>query len=211
MKLLHRLSISVPALCTAVLSVSSCGTMPGIHTMETVAYPAGLRETRQLVTGIAKFSGDEHWRFVKIEGLGTDKLGRMTWLPAAPDPARLDVSVPWSFELLVQGGGIRERLGWSEYQEIAKVIIQGETVFDASVCEVHRLQMERVIETKDDFAGRLMPRPFAKARRTEFPHSGTDFPACTFWENSTLTWRCPKCSAAARRWCRENASDAPLL
>lgn len=179
--------------------------------METVVYPAELRETRQRITGIAKFSGDEDCRFVKIEGLRTNKLGRMTWLPAAPNPATLDVSVPWTFELLFQTGGIRERLGWSEYPEIAKVIIQGETVFDASVCEVHGIQMERVIEKKDDFAGRRMPRSFAKARRTEFPHSGTDFPVCTFWENSTLTWRCPKCSSAARRWFRENASVAPFL
>jgi hypothetical protein len=123
----------------------------------------------------------------------------------------LDASVPWCFELLVQGGGIGERLGWSEYPKIAKVTIQGKTVFDASVCEVHQLRMERVIEMKDDYGGRRMPRSFNQARRTQFPHSGTDFPVCTFWENSTLTWRCYKCSAAARRWCRQNASDAPLL
>lgn len=178
--------------------------------METVAYPAGLRETRQRVTGIAKFSGDEDWRFVKIEGLGTDKLERMTWLPAAPDPATLDVSVPWSFELLFQGGGIRERLGWSEYPEIAKVTIQGKTVFDASVCEVHQLEMERVIETKDDFGEWLMPQTFDEARRTVFPHSGTHFPSCTFWENSTLTWRCSKCSAAGRSWCRKNKTNVPF-
>lgn len=194
----------------AAICVSSCGLMPGSRSMETVVYPAGIRETRQQITGKTELRISGESVRVSIQGLGTGDFKGIYWPKSAPNPTTLDSSVPWRFELLEQSGGIRERLQWSEYPEILRVTIQGKTVFDASVCEVHQLPMVRVIETADEFAGRRMPQSFQQAR-TQFPHSGTDFPVCTFLANSTLTWRCTECAASVRMWCHKHALNAPLL
>lgn len=179
--------------------------------METIEYPSGIQETRLEVTGNVVFKKRLDQGYDIIHGYKDDPYNINWWLSLASDPAKLDVPILWKLELLEQRGGVRDRLGWGKLTEVLRFSLQGKTVFDASLCEVHHLPMERVVETKDEFGGRRMPDSFGHAKLTQFPNSGTDFPVCTFWENSNITWRCSKCLSSSKKWCRKYAADAPWL
>ncbi len=199
-----QLGLLMVLLCGAV-ALTSCGWMNRVHSKETVSFADDLRETRQEIIGRATvkgYPGDSPE--VEIQGDKKDR-SRIAWPAPAPDPATLDYSVPWRFELLE----------YTNYRisltDILRVRVCGQVVFDASVCEVHHCPMTRVVEGVDEFAGRSTPDSFGETCRSRFPHTGTGFPVCQFYNNFWVTWRCSKCVDAGKIWCRKHLARAPFF
>ncbi len=199
-----RIGLLIVLLCGAVPQ-TSCGWMSRVHNKETVSFADDLRETRQEITGratIKDFPSDHP--VVEIHG---DKQARngIFWPAFAPNPATLDASVPWHFELLEY---TNRRISLTD---ILRVRLRRQVVFDASVCEVHHDPMTRVVEVTDKYAGRKSPDFFAETRSTRFPHTGTGFPVCQFYDNFWVTWRCSKCVDEGKVWCCRHLARAPFL
>ena len=88
---------------------------------------------------------------------------------------------------------------------------QADAVKSYTRCEIHGCEMEHVVLTRDEYAGRMMPESFYAARGGIFPHSGTEFPVCTFYPNRDMTWRCSECARAGKIWCRKHLRNQPFL
>ncbi len=190
-----------PIVAAAISCLTSCSLIDGSKVLETVDYPAGIHEERIEIVGKPNFRQSADCCELLIDGQGPKHVGYLLWPKRAPDPKGLDISRPWQFELLRQDGG-----KWRDFEgsEILKASSRGQIVFDASICEVHHLKMNRVVEVCDEYADRTKPDRFYKSRSRQFPHSGTAFPACTFYPDRELTWQCAECAKASKRWCHRH-------
>ena len=77
-------------------------------------------------------------------------------------------------------------------------------------CGVHGDKMEHVVLDCDEYADRKRPDGFHSARGEIFPHSGTEFPLCTFYPNR-MTWRCPECARQCKAWGEKHLRHQPFL
>lgn len=77
-------------------------------------------------------------------------------------------------------------------------------------CEIHGDKMKHVVMDLDKYGDRKRPDGFYSARGGMFPHSGTEFPVCTFYPNR-MTWRCPECARQCKAWGEKHLRDQPLL
>lgn len=215
MRLMHYLSPSHTRLGAAVIrllaigclaGLASCGWPNRVHNKETVYFEGGLRESRQVITGKAIFHGGISANLTDVEIEGDKKTrGRIQWPATAPNSKSLDSSAPWHFELLEYTN--RE----CSQTVVMKIRVRKELVFDASICEVHHLPMTRAAEVLDEFAGRRTPPEFVDSQSRKFPHTGTAFPACNFYDHFWVTWRCPQCVKEGKVWCQKHLSNAPYL
>ena len=190
---------------------SSCVSSPSIRKVNTIVYPTGIQESTLEVSGVVVFKKRIDGSRELIHKYKNDPYNLNWWLSMAPDSCKIDTPLRWRLCLLEQKGGIRERIGLGKQTDVLSFSIQGGTVFDASLCDIHGLRMERVVETSDEFAGRRMPDSFYHVRASKFPNTGTVFPVCTYWQNSKVTWRCYKCFEISKSWCHKYASDVPWL
>lgn len=166
--------------------------------METLDYTVENCETRVQITGKPTFKRLSDFWDLSIEGLDPVRYRYLSWPAVAPDPASLDTSKQWTFEILRQ----ESRAYDFTRAELLKVSVDDRLIFDSSLCEAHQRKMSRVVDVCDEYAGRSTPRgfDFQRIRRSQFPNSGTSFPACTFYPGRELTWQCPECKVAAKRW-----------
>lgn len=186
---------------------TSCGFIDVSKVLETVDYPAGIHEDRVEIVGKPAFRQSSDYCDLAIDGLDTQRFRHLSWPTRAPDPKVLDASSPWRFELLRQDGGKWDYVG----AEVLTARSQGRLVFDASLCEVHHLKMSRVVEVCEDYSEHTKPDGFYEVRSKQFPHSGTAFPACTYYPDRELTWQCAECARASKRWCQRHLRGRPLM
>jgi hypothetical protein len=205
----HPVSSRLWTSIVAALAVclTSCGFNSGSKLIERADYPSGIHEDRVEVVGKPVFRQSGDFCDLTIDGLDTARFRYLSWPQRAPNPKELNVTIPWRFELLRQDGGKWDWVG----QEVLTASAQGHVIFDASLCEVHHLKMNRVIEVCEVYSDRTKPDGFFEVRAKRFPHSGTAFPACTFYPDRELTWQCPECAKASKRWCQQNLKGRPLM
>jgi hypothetical protein len=202
----------IPRLCRSIVAglatcFTSCSLTDGTKLIERVDYPAGIHEDRVEVIGRPAFHQSRDYCDLSIDGLDTDRYRYLSWPQRAPNPKGLSLASPWRFELLRQHGGKWDYVS----QEVLTASYEGKMVFDASLCEVHNLKMQRVVEVCEDYSDRTKPIGFYEVRSKQFPHSGTAFPACTFYSDRELTWQCAECAKTSKRWCYKHLRGRPLM
>lgn len=191
----------------ACLLLSSCGIFHHERVMETVDYPEKIREQRIEVKGRPLFTDLQDKSSFTIDGFDANRYGAVSWPENAPPPAELDTSRQLRFEILRHESGTWNYTNTS----MAKISDGDRVIFDSSVCEVHRKPMTRVVETCNEYADHTQPSSFTRARKERFPNSGTAFPACTYYGNRYVVWRCPTCAKNVSDWGRKHLKHQPLM
>ncbi len=79
-----------------------------------------------------------------------------------------------------------------------RVISNGKTVYDATLCGRHHVHMARKTEDGCD-GGEYPDSYFKQTRKTLWPNDGKSYLLCGSGIRWTV-WRCPTCYEAAERW-----------
>ena len=112
----------------------------------------------------------------------------VTWPDDAPRIGEADMEI---LEEKWLGGG----------RQVARVFASGKTVYDATICEKHRVPMTR--EVVGSFNVGSNPDRYLAASKKEFPHDGMGYYLNGYGCGSGLPqrgWRCPACYVTAERW-----------
>ncbi len=83
------------------------------------------------------------------------------------------------------------------FNDVLNISHRGVVIYDASICLVHNLPMERLIE--HGMSSCDAPSGFFPAQQKTFPNDGNAYLAC----GSGLrhpTWKCPACARAFNEW-----------
>jgi len=119
---------------------------------------------------------------------------KISWPDGAPSIEQADVEV---MEEKWLGGG----------RIVARVTLHGKIVYDASICEKHRVPMVRRNKLYAD--GREYPVKVGTASHKQFPNAGIGY---LYGCGSGLTptvWRCPVCYEGFNRWSKRLGIPPP--
>ncbi len=146
------------------------------------------------------FGDDDAYYTLDIAPDGEDRS--VYWPENAPNPDSLAKNRSYTVELLEEE--YRLPIGdsgtsyWSP--ELFRFSDGGRLLYDASVCRVHGIKMERVV-VPISYGFPVFDREFAKAREADFPNTGMVLGGCCVNSErpSTRAWVCPTCVAREKR------------
>lgn len=179
--------------------MASCSTYKNSHPrfIDEKQYESGFVEGRRFVTGrveVLPIPGKKPvaliWRRFGSR-LDADLPNESSAIPS------LDVGAEYRVELLTRVYRDPDYV----INDILRLTRKGIVVYDASVCRVHDVPMERVAE--HGMSSCDAPKGFLVAREREFPNDGNAYHAC----GSGLrhpTWECPTCEGAFHAWHHKN-------
>lgn len=81
--------------------------------------------------------------------------------------------------------------------EILRVLKNGHTIIEASICQVHKVPMKRQIESSS--SADAYPESFFPQQKKEFPNDGNVYLGCGSGSRA-LTWKCPECGRRHDGW-----------
>ncbi|MES2439153.1 MAG: hypothetical protein V4584_08795 [Verrucomicrobiota bacterium] len=113
--------------------------------------------------------------------------------------SEIDPSQEYHIELLTQN---HADLGHFDY-DILRMSKNDRIVIDASICQVHNLQMKRQIE--ETRSADAYPESFFPKQKKEFPNDGHFYSGCS--SGSEPTWKCPGCSRGYDTWTKGHGSN----
>jgi|GEM_PF-3106431 len=142
----------------------------------------------------------------------TVKIGKRSavWPTEAFPPTRLKRDKIYKLDLIEEE--YRSNIGkidgeqWVYWApELVNVYDGSKLLYDATVCEVHRTQMDRKA-VRITYGLYWPPKSYQEARDKDFPHTGLALGGCCVDSERTYThsWVCSDCVANKERWSKEN-------
>ena len=190
------LSVVLGAFFSSLTSCSVMSKTDSPHLRSKVSYPE-----ISMVEGIRKVNGRVEVRhspntittILISERFGGQELANF---PSKCSIGRFPTLIPserYGIELLtsIHRDSIRV------YNDVKLITHKGTVIYDASVCSVHNLPMERLIE--HGMSSCFAPKEFFPAQQKEFPNDGNEYLFCSSGLRGT-TWKCPACAKSFIAW-----------
>ncbi|HEY1122586.1 MAG TPA: hypothetical protein VGE67_13330 [Haloferula sp.] len=140
--------------------------------------------------------GDATLKIIGAKGVET----RMTWPAREKAPIWIEPGKTYQVELLTTVFS----KGTAVYDNVLRISDEGHTYLDFSLCQVHRVPMQRQIE--DAKSGCDYPDSFDATRKRQFPNDGNVYLLCGSGISHPL-WKCPECEEAYHRWAKRHGID----
>ncbi len=198
-----RLSPLILSALPALL-LFSCADLPQPRRHDRVNHGKDYSESRHEVTGKISFRKvDGYGLTATLQPDGRENAVAVIWPDTSARPAAIDLSKTYEFGFLEKrtrrpGGGDDQ-----VEKELVRIMDGSKTLYDASVCAVHRLPMEREEEqtvSMDPYVGH--PSYFRKdgdRRPRRWPNDGKAYLPCDAGVRH-LRWRCPECQRLSEAW-----------
>jgi hypothetical protein len=168
------------------------------------------RERHVTINTKINFKRDSEGDYKAYYTLDVDRGGEehsVYWPANAPQPHSIAKNRSYTVELLEVEHRTPINGDKSTYwaQEMFRLSNGERLLYDASVCPVHRVAMERKL-VPISYGIPMSSRENLRAQENQFPYSGVAFRGCSViqGEPSTRDWVCPACVAHKKQWEQQN-------
>jgi len=190
----------------AFLALESCSSSSELPKLTDQVSLQGLEdrsavEGRRVISARLQLEGEPRKGDATLKVIGTERAEtRMAWPAGEKAPTWIEPGKIYQVELLTTVFS----KGTAVYDNVLRISDERHTYLDFSLCQVHRVPMQRKIE--DAKSGVDYPDSFTATREKRFPNDGNVYLLCNSGISHPL-WKCPECGKEYHTWAKRHGID----